>query len=64
MVSRLDVNLRILNLPEGLRSQFFRELTDDLYDNGWCEDNKIDYVKPDMTRVKEILLQQDKYKQK
>ena len=57
-----NISLKINALPSEKRKEFFGELIQNLYDEGWCELNNIDYVNPDFRKAKQILFR-EKYTQ-
>ena len=57
-----SIDKKISLLPPEKQKKFEEELMDILYDTWWFRDHGMDYVDPDIQKVKEILFREE-YKQ-
>jgi hypothetical protein len=54
-----DIDIKIQNLSEEKRTEFYNELFENLNDDGdWCIKYGLRYSNPDMTKAKECLFKE------
>jgi len=54
----MSIEQKISSLPPEKQKEYREELMDVLYDESWLENYGIDYIDPDIQKVKEILFKE------
>lgn len=51
----MDVDSELVKLTLEQKIEYHNTLVESLYDRSWCSINNINYINPDMSKVKEVL---------
>ena len=55
----MSIDKKISSLPSEKQKEFTERLMDIVYDEWWLTNHKMDYIDPDVLKIKEILFKEE-----